>query len=136
MNATGADGGRLQLTGCYLMTVTVLGKKVTHPFFVCNLNKISAILGVDFLRRTGLSYDAVANKAYFPKSPKVARLAKEVYLPARSATLCPINSEDDSLQILSPVFFKHLCVHLGSTSRLGIFYHTTLEASSKLKLAN
>ena len=32
---------------------------------------------------------------------KAARLAKEVYLPPRSGTLCPINTENDDQQILS-----------------------------------
>ena len=104
LNASGANGGRLKILGCYMLDVTILGKRIQHPFFVCDLKKNQAILGVDIIRRLGLCFDAVSNVPYFSNPPpvaKAARLAKEVYLPPRSGTLCPINTLDDDQQILS-----------------------------------
>ena len=95
LNASGANGGRLKILGCYMLDITILGKRIQHPFFVCDLKKNQAILGVDIIRRLGLCFDAVSNVPYFSNPPpvaKAARLAKEVYLPPRSGTLCPINT--------------------------------------------
>ena len=71
---------------------------------MCDLKKNEGILGIDIIRRLGLCLDPVSNVPYFSSTQakaKAARLAKEVYLPPRSGTLCPINTENDDQQILS-----------------------------------
>lgn len=104
MNASAANGGKLKILGCYLFEITILGRKIKHPFFACDLKKNEGILGIDIIRRLGLCLHPVSNVPYFSSTQakaKAARLAKEVYLPPRSGTLCPINTESDDQQILS-----------------------------------
>lgn len=111
IQATSATGSRLSITGCYLLQVSILGRKINHPFFVVkNLKSNQGILGMDFINKHGLSFDAIAKTAYFgtlnPKGATLdkshkALLAKEVYLQGQSKTLASINTESNGLLALS-----------------------------------
>ena len=61
------------------------------------------IVGQDFIRHHGLSFCAQSNSPDFvtPTRPKTAILAKSVYLPARSATMAPVQVENLGQQTLA-----------------------------------
>ena len=77
LTCSGVSGSRLKLLGCYLLELNVLGKKITHPFFVSNRlpGKYEGVIGIDFAKKFGLSYDAITNQPYFEKSEKMLSAA-------------------------------------------------------------
>ena len=101
LQCSGVSGAKLSLKGCYFLNVNILGQVVKHPFFVSDVPGHAGVLGIDIIKKTGLSYDATTNIPYFPKKSEPARLARDIYLPARSATLVPINTFSDEVQSLS-----------------------------------
>ncbi len=69
LSASAAAGQSLQITGTYLMHVSVLGKLVEAPICVAtNLNG-DMILGMDFLRKAGIVIDTAANQCYLQDRP-------------------------------------------------------------------
>jgi hypothetical protein len=69
--------------------------------------KYSAILGIDFAKKHGLSYCSISNSTYFEKPEKVlsaAILSKNVYLPARSSTKVKLKMPFESLQTTLQTF--------------------------------
>ena len=103
IRAKSASGNTLKLEGCYLFEVKILNKTVFHPLFVCSNIKSNGIVGQDFIRHHGLSFCAQSYSPYFvtPTRPKTAILAKSVYLPARSATMAPVQVENLGQQTLA-----------------------------------
>ena len=102
IKARSASGGVLKISGCYLFELTIQNKTVLHPIFVCK-NLKSNILGHDFIKHHGLSYNAQTNMPYFtsPEKESTAVLAKSIYLPARSATMATIKVDSLGQQVLS-----------------------------------
>ena len=86
LTCSGVSGKALKLLGCYLLETEVLGRKILHPYFVCeNLpGSYSGVIGIDLIKKHGLSFDATTNQPYFEKTEKTlsaAVLTKSVYLP-------------------------------------------------------
>ena len=102
IKARSASGNALKIDGCYLFKIQVLGKSVVHPIFVCQ-NLKSNILGQDFIKYHGLSFNAQTNQPYFaePEETVKATLSKSVFLPPRSATMAEVNVNSLGQQILS-----------------------------------
>ena len=76
-----------------------------HPFFIADTlpGKYSAILGIDFAKKHGLSYCSITNSTYFEKPEKLlsaAVLSKDAYLPARSSTKVKLKMPFDDLQTM------------------------------------
>ena len=96
----GANGSQLNVKGCYLLPIQILGKWVNHTFFVVDDLSYEALIGIDFANAHSLSYDAWSHKVYFPdynpssKIPK-AMLSKDSYLPSNSATVHSVSLRDE-----------------------------------------
>ena len=55
---------------------------MAHPFFVTNVPGHAGVIGIDLIKKTGLSLDAITNQPYFPKpAVAMATLTKDVYIP-------------------------------------------------------
>ena len=105
LTCSGVSGSKLKLLGCYLLELHVLGKKIIHPFFVSDHlpGKYEGVIGIDLIKKHGLSYDAISNQPYFEKPEKllsVATLSKNVYLPARCSTKVKLDMPFDHLQTM------------------------------------
>ena len=102
LSCSGVSGSKLKLVGCYLIKLRMLGKEVAHPFFVTNVPGHAGVIGIDLIKKTGLSLDAITNQPYFTKpAVAMATLTKDVYVPARSKTLVKIKCEKNNLQVLT-----------------------------------
>ena len=139
--AKNASGGHLQIDGCYLFQMKILEKSVSHPFFVCKNIKNEGILGIDFIKHHGLSFDAEKNVPYFSRPDKKcnAILAKEIYLPARSATLASIHATAAGLQTLAiqipgcPQIFRNEClVNADTTKKVSVYLNNVSAAPQRL----
>ena len=110
LTCSGVSGSQLKVIGCYNFKFKLLGREIEHPFFV--VEKIpgqSGVIGIDIIKKHGLSLDVVSNKPYFieRKLPE-ATVTKDVYIPARSRQMCKIKipkecikkNVKDSLQVL------------------------------------
>lgn len=62
---SGVDGSNLRIKGLYSISFTLLKRRVTHEFFVISNLTSPMILGSDFIKEAGLSYDAVADQLHF-----------------------------------------------------------------------
>ena len=88
LSCSGVSGSKLKLVGCYLIKLKMLGKEVVHPFFLTNVPGHAGVIGIDLIKKSGLSLDAITNQPYFPKAAvAMATLTKNVYLPPRSKTI-------------------------------------------------
>lgn len=95
-----ASGTPLTIQGCYIMTLTILGRQIKHPVYVCNNIKLNGLIGYDFSSKHGLNLEASTGQVYF-EDQKKARLSKEIYLPARCSTIATVHSELSGDQMLS-----------------------------------
>ena len=85
LNCSGVSGSKLKILGCYVINLQVLGKDIQHPFFVCDLPGQKGVIGIDFIKKHGLSNDVLTNRPHFVySSPPEATLTKDVMIPARS----------------------------------------------------
>ena len=103
LSCSGVSGSKLKLVGCYLIKLKILDQDIIHPFFVTNVPGHAGVIGIDLIKKSGLSLDAITNQPYFSK-PAVTRatLTKSVYLPPRSKTCVKIKcSPNQSLQVLN-----------------------------------
>ena len=105
LTCSGVSGSKLKLIGCYLLEVEVLGKKIMHPFFVSNHlpGKYEGVIGIDFAKKHGLSYDAITNQPYFERPERLlsaATLTKSVYLPPRCFTKVKLSMPFKDLQTM------------------------------------
>ena len=95
----GANGSTLNVKGCYQLPIRILGKWVSHSFFVVDDLSYEALIGIDFANAHSLSYDAWSHKVYFPDYnpsatvPK-AFLSKDTYLPSNSASVHTVLLKD------------------------------------------
>ena len=79
LSCSGVSGSKLKLVGCYLIKLRMLGREVAHPFFVTNVPGHAGVIGIDLIKKTGLSLDAITNQPYFTKKAvSVATLTKDV----------------------------------------------------------
>ena len=60
-----------------LLTVNILGQVVKGPFFVSDVPSHAGVLGIDIIKKIGLSFDATTNIPYLPKKSEPARLARD-----------------------------------------------------------
>ena len=81
--------------------MNILGQVVKRPFFVSDVPSQAGVLGIEIIKKIGLSFDATTNIPYLPKKSEPVRLARDTYLPASSATLVPINCFSDEVQSLA-----------------------------------
>ena len=101
LSCSGVSGSKLKLVGCYLIKLKILDKEVEHPFFVTNVPGHTGVIGIDLIKKSGLSLDAITNQPYFPKSEvSRATLTKNVYIPPRSRQVVNINCSPNELQVL------------------------------------
>ena len=85
LTCSGVSGSKLKVLGCYMMKVNILDKQVEHPFFI--VDKIpgqSGVIGIDIIKKSGLSLDAISNEPYFVNKIPEATITKDIHLPARS----------------------------------------------------
>ena len=68
---TSVNGKPLNVRGLYPITFDILGREVTHHFYVVRQLKSPVLLGVDFINKHNLSYDAASRSLFFP-GPTVA----------------------------------------------------------------
>ena len=61
-----ANGGQLNVKGCYLLPIQTLVKWVNHTIFVVDDLSYEVLIGIDFADAHSLSYDAWSHKVYFP----------------------------------------------------------------------
>ena len=73
LTCSGVSGSKLKLIGCYLIELIIHGKKIFNSFFIADSlpGKYSAILGIDFAKKHGLSYCSITNSTYFEKAEKI-----------------------------------------------------------------
>ena len=91
LSCSGVSGSKLKVMGCYLLECKILDKTVKHPFFV--IDKIpgqSGVMGIDIIKKQGLSLDVINNEPYFVNKKLEATITKDVFLPARSRQACKI----------------------------------------------
>ena len=108
LTCSGLTGSKLRILGCYLIEFKIHGKNVFHPFYVTDTSamtnrKYDAILGVDFARKHGLSYNSITNSTYLEAPEKVlsaAVLRKDTYIPARCSTKVKLKLPHKDLQTL------------------------------------
>ena len=143
INAKGASGGTLKIDGCYLLTLKILGRTIQHVFFVSSNLKGGSpgLLGIDFIKQHHLSLDTVTNKPCFMSNPQqsTAILAKEVYLPARSATLASINVENPGQQALAinvngcPQIYKNeVLINADSSKKVCVYLNNVSATAQRL----
>jgi len=85
LTCSGVSGSKLKVLGCYMMKVKILDKEIEHPFFI--VDKIpgqSGVIGIDVIKKFGLSLDVITNEPYFVNKIPEAIITKDVHLPARS----------------------------------------------------
>ena len=105
MNCSGVSGNKLKILGCYVFKVDILGKEISHPFFVCDIPGQKGVIGIDLIKKFGLGLDVITNQPYFIKSPE-ATLTKDTVIPARSRAVVNVRipknvcSNQSDLQIL------------------------------------
>ena len=106
LGCSGVSGNKLKLMGCYEFKFNILGKQVTHPFFVADIPGQKGVIGIDIIKKHKLGLDVFTNEPIFQLAT-VATLNKDVYLPPRSRTLCNLKIPDcniikgkDNFQVL------------------------------------
>ena len=85
LTCSGVSGSKIKVLGCYMLKVEILGKTIEHPFFI--VDKIpgqSGVIGIDIIKKFGLSLDVITNQPYFVNKFPEATVTKNVHLPARS----------------------------------------------------
>ena len=91
---TGVDGRPLDVRGCFNVPISLLDKSLSHRFYVARGLTSPVILGVDFMRLFGLSYDAIAHSLFFQEgqtwSTASIVAAEQLTLPARSTVRVPV----------------------------------------------
>jgi hypothetical protein len=83
-----AGGNSLGLFGIFPMTMTMLGKTVTHEIWVCD--KITdMIIGIDFIHKFHLGYDTFSRSIQWQTGPQgsILSLTKVTQFPALSTTI-------------------------------------------------
>ena len=88
---SGVSGSKLKVMGCYMLNFQILGRSIEHPFFV--VDKIpgqSGVIGIDLIKKHGLSLDPLTNTPFFVNTIPEATVTKDVFLPARSRQACKI----------------------------------------------
>ena len=63
----GADRNSLQVRGCYVMPVTIQGRKVKHFFYVVKNLSSPVIIGIDFINQHSLLYNPALRDITFMK---------------------------------------------------------------------
>ena len=88
-----------------MLNFQILGKTIEHPFFL--VDKIpgqSGVVGIDLIKKHGLSLDPIKNTPFFVNTIPEATLTKDVFLPARSRQACtiqiPKSCVNKNLQVL------------------------------------
>ena len=74
-----------------MLNFQILGKTIEHPFFL--VDKIpgqSGVVGIDLIKKHGLSLDPITNTPFFVNTIPKATLTKDVFLPTRSRQACKI----------------------------------------------
>ena len=88
---SGVSGSKLKVMGCHMLSFNILGRSFEHPFFV--VDKIpgqSGVIGIDFIKKHGLSLDPITNTPFFVDTIPEATVTKDCFLPARSRQKCKI----------------------------------------------
>ena len=90
-----ASGNQLKVKGAYNIQITIMGKTVTHPFFVVSKLSDPVILGADFIHENKLAY-CPEKRDFFWKSNDdwtngVASLTSSCVLPAFSVCNVKVN---------------------------------------------
>ena len=89
LSCSGVSGSKLKILGCYVFKVEILGKEISHPFFVCDLPRNSkGVIGIDLIKKFKLGLDVISNSPYFIETPE-ATLNRDTFIPARSRA--PVN---------------------------------------------
>ena len=91
-----ANGGLLQTHRCYLLTIQVCNRKLTHHFMLVKVLGVYVILWIDFLHRYHLNYDTKtrgffwkkSNNWQLPRRSETGSIKIEPSLP-RAGTLSP-----------------------------------------------
>ncbi|MCP3852364.1 MAG: hypothetical protein GY694_19335 [Gammaproteobacteria bacterium] len=99
LTCSGVSGSKLKVLGCYMLKANVLNKSIEHPFFV--VNKIpgqSGVVGIDIIKKFGLSLDVINNQPFYVNSVSEATLTKDTYLPARSRQACKIRMPENIMK--------------------------------------
>ena len=108
LTAVSASGEKLQLQGCYLLRTKVLGKTVTHPFYVCDNLKTDVLLGIDYIKAAGLNYDAISSEVYlanYDDSDNVNLVTrKDNYIMPRSGLLVSTQIQTPKVRQISNTF--------------------------------
>ena len=105
LTCSGVSGSKLKVLGCYMTKVKILDKEIEHPFFI--VDKIpgqSGVIGIDIIKKYGLSLDVINNEPYFVKNTPEAILTKDFHLPARCRQKVKVKIPKDCLSKNGPNF--------------------------------
>lgn len=98
LDIQGVDGSKLQVRGCYELNLSMLGRTINARLYVVPRCTSQVLLGADFIRKHGLSYDAIGNKLYFDRQKQwqVSSLTatEETVIPANSSRLVKVRSQE------------------------------------------
>ena len=103
LTCSGVSGSKLKVLGCYMTKVKILDKEIEHPFFI--VDKIpgqSGVIGIDIIKKYGLSLDVINNEPYFVKQTPEATLTRDFHLPARSRQKVKVKVPKDCLSKNGP----------------------------------
>ena len=64
----GADKKPMKVKGCFDMPINLLNRNIKTQVFVVSDLSSDMILGTDFIRKEGLSYDAVGHRLFFDRT--------------------------------------------------------------------
>ena len=91
LTCSGVSGSQLNVLGCYMLNFKLLGKEIKHPLFVVDsIPGQAGVIGIDVIKKFGLSLDVITNKPYLIDKLSRATVTKETVLPARCRHKCKI----------------------------------------------
>ena len=97
LNLVGANDTPIPVRGLYELRVTILGRQVHGHFYVVPKLTSEIIIGSDFIRDHGLSFDSIAWTPFFQATPRweTASLltATETFIPAHSSKLIKVRAQ-------------------------------------------
>jgi hypothetical protein len=99
-----ADGQRCQVNNAVRLHMKLLSYSWNHEFKILGSGPFSAILGLDFLRRTGMTIDVAAKKYGFPFAPQCSgtlfppnpMVEKEQFLQTLGEEVCNVSSGSEA----------------------------------------
>ena len=103
LTCSGVSGSQLNVLGCYMLNFKLLGKEIEHPLFVVDsIPGQAGVIGIDVIKKFGLSLDVITNKPYLIDKLSRATVTKETVLPARCRHKCKIRLPSHCIEKAKP----------------------------------